>query len=85
MQEISKNHGPESPIEEKEDVFFSTHINEYCIPAPLQIAQAFAFESTYQSTAIGSHAAWKYLSSSELGHHLDKHWRQVWSMIQARN
>ncbi len=84
MKKICENHGACSPQEEQEDVFFSRHMSKYCKPAPLQIAQAFASESMYQSTAIGSHAAWKYFSSAELADHLDKHWRQVWAMVHPK-
>ena len=82
MQAICQDHGRLSDDREQEDVFFSRHIKQYREPPPLQIAQAFAFESSYHPS-IGSHAAWKYLSSAELAEHLDQHLRQVWAMVQA--
>ena len=83
MQTICQHHAHQSPPEEMEDVFFSRHLNRLGQTAPLEVAQAFACESRYQPTAIGSHAAWKYWSSSELAEHLDEHWRQVWSLKEA--
>jgi len=80
MQEICEQHSANSPSEEMEDVFFSRHLKGICQPAPLDIAQAFACESRYQATAIGSHAGWKYWSSRELADHLERHWKHVWSM-----
>ena len=83
MRAICQQQGHLSSVEEMEDVFFSRHLSAVCKPAPLEVAQAFACESRYQPTAIGSHAAWKYWSSPELAEHLDQHWRQTWSMNEA--
>jgi len=83
MRAICERHGSHSTSEEMEDVFFSRHISRLCETAPLEIAQAFASESRYQPTAIGSHAGWKYWSSIELADHLDRHWRNVWSLSEA--
>ena len=80
MSKICEEFGLSSLSEEQEDVFFSRHISKYCQPPPLQIAKAFACESTYQQNSIGSHAAWKYFTSSELAEHLDRQFRQVLSM-----
>ena len=84
MQAICQDHGQLSDEREMEDVFFSRHIQQYKEPPPLQIAQAFAFESSYHPS-IGSHAAWKYLSSAELAEHLDQHLRHVWAMAHRSN
>ena len=85
MQAICNEQAIHSPAEEMEDVFFSRHLNSIspAPPPPLEVAQAFACESRYQPTAVGSHAAWKYWSSAELAEHLDQHWRQAWSMNEA--
>ena len=50
--------------QEAEDVFFSRHISKVSTPAPLDIAQAFSTETTYNPNAIGSHACclWKALT-----------------------
>lgn len=83
MLEICKQQAQFSPMEEMEDVFFSRHLRSACQAAPLEVAQAFACESRYQATAIGSHAGWKYWSSSDLADHLDRHWRQAWSALDT--
>ena len=51
---------------------------------PLEIAQAFASETTYNPQAIGSHASWKFLSSADLADHLDQHLRAAWAMAEAQ-
>lgn len=70
---------------EMEDVFFSKNIQKYCEPAPLEIAKAFACESRYNASSIGSHAAWKYFNSIELGEHLENHWKHTWALAMARS
>jgi len=84
MIEICERWGNQSPYTEAEDVFFSRHITKASAVAPLEVAQAFACETTYNPNSIGSHAAWKYLTSSQLADHLDKHLRAAWSMVLAR-
>jgi hypothetical protein len=83
MQHISSQWGANSPATEMEDVFFSRHLARCGQPAPLAIAQSFACESMYHPSAIGYHSAWKYFTSTELAEHLDRHMRQVWSIIQS--
>jgi hypothetical protein len=83
MQAICQQQGHLSPAEEMEDVFFSRHLNSVQQAAPLEAAQAFACESRYQPSAIGSHGAWTYWTSAELAEHLDQHWRQTWSLNEA--
>ncbi len=83
MHTICKEKSGNSFKEEQEDVFFSRHIATYSNPAPLNIAKAFACESTYNPEALGSHAAWKYFDGSELGEHLEKHWKQIWGIINS--
>ena len=51
---------------------------------PLEIAQAFSTETTYNPRAIGSHACWNFLSSTDLADHLDQHLRAAWAMAEAR-
>ena len=85
MQEICNRWGTSSPNEEAEDVFFSRHISKISTPAPLDIAQAFATETTYNPNAIGSHACWKFLVGSDLAHHFESHLREVWAMTTALN
>ena len=84
MLAICKRWGSSSPAEELEDVFFSRHVAQVASVPPLEIAQAFASETTYNPHAIGSHACWKFLSSSDLADHLDQHLRAAWAMVQAR-
>jgi len=83
MVDICERYAVHSADEEMEDVFFSRHLNSIHKAAPLEMAQAFACESRYQETAIGSHAGWKYWSSMQLAEHLDRHWRHVWSLADA--
>ena len=84
MLTICERWGSSSPAEELEDVFFSRHVAGVASVPPLEIAQAFASETTYNPHAIGSHACWKFLSSAELADHLDQHLRTAWSMVEAR-
>ena len=49
-------------------------------PAPLEIAQAFATETTYNPNAVGSHACWKFLDGGDLAHHFEQHLREAWAM-----
>ena len=84
MLAICERWGSSSPVEELEDVFFSRHVARITSMPPLEIAQAFASETTYNALAIGSHACWKFLSSSDLAEHLDQHLRAAWSMTEAR-
>ena len=83
MREICARYAQQSPTEEMEDVFFSRHLNHIGAAAPLQVAQAFACESRYLATAIGSHAGWKYWSSMELADHLERHWKQAWALAET--
>ena len=75
--------GSIQPGQEAEDVFFSRHIGKVSTPAPLEIAQAFATETTYNPNAIGSHACWKFLEGSDLAHHFEQHLREAWAMTTA--
>ena len=84
MIEICDRWGNQSPYTEAEDVLFSRHISKICGVAPLEVAQAFACETTYNQNAIGSHAVWKFMSSNQLADHLDKYLRATWSMVLAR-
>ena len=84
MRAICECWGAQSPAEEQEDVFFSRHVARIAAMPPLEIAQAFAMETTYNPAAIGSHACWKFLSSADLADHLSQHLRAAWSMAQAR-
>ena len=84
MLAICERWGSSSPAKELEDVFFSRHVARVTSMPPLEIAQAFASETTYNSQAIGSHASWKFLSSADLADHLDQHLRAAWSMAEAR-
>ena len=83
MQTICEHWGASSPSLEAEDVFFSRHICKVSTPAPLDIAQAFATETTYNPNAIGSHACWKFLEGSDLAHHFEQHLREAWAMKSA--
>ena len=84
MVSICERWGSSSPAEELEDVFFSRHVARVASAPPLEIAQAFATETTYNPQAIGSHASWKFLSSADLADHLDQHLRAAWAMAEAR-
>ena len=84
MVAICEQWGLSSPDEELEDVFFSRHVAHIASVPPLEIAQAFATETTYNPQAIGSHACWKFLSSSDMADHLDQHLRAAWAMAEAR-
>ena len=84
MVAICERWGSSSPGEELEDVFFSRHVARFASVPPLEIAQAFATETTYNPKAIGSHACWKFLSSFEMADHLDQHLRAAWAMAEAR-
>ena len=83
MFEICERWGSSSPEEELEDVFFSRHVAQIATVPPLEIAQAFATETTYNRTAIGSHSCWKFLTSADLADHLDQHLRAAWAMAQT--
>ena len=83
MQSICERWGPSSPDQEAEDVFFSRHISKVSTPAPLDIAQTFAMETTFNSNAIGSHACWKFLEGPHLAHHFEEHLRETWAMTTA--
>ena len=83
MQTICERWGKLSPNQEAEDVFFSRHISKVSTPAPLDIAQTFATETTYNPNAVGSHACWKYLKGPELAHHFEQHLREAWAMTKA--
>ena len=80
METICKRWGRSSPDQEAEDVFFSRHISKITTPASLDIAQAFATETTYNPHAIGSHACWKFLDGPDLAHHYEHHLREAWAM-----
>ena len=84
MLAICERWGSSSPAEELEDVFFSRHISGVAAVPPLEIAQAFATETTYNPQAIGSHACWKFFNSADLAIHLDQHLRAAWAMSEAR-
>jgi len=84
MKEICSKWGSSSPAEELEDVFFSRNVAKIVEPPPLEIAQAFAMETTYNPRAIGSHACWKYLSSADLAEHLEQHLKIAWAMAEAK-
>ena len=84
MLAICERWGSSSPVEELEDVFFSRHLARITSVPPLEIAQAFASETTYNPQAIGSHACWKFFSSADLAEHLDQHLRAAWGMAEAR-
>ena len=84
MLSICEHWGSSSPTEEMEDVFFSRHVARIASAPPLEIAQAFAIETTFNPQAIGSHACWKFLSSGDLANHLDQHLRAAWAMAEAR-
>ena len=83
MQTISERWGKYSEDKEAEDVFFSRHISKICKPAPLEIAQAFATETTYNPNAVGSHACWKFLDGADLANHFESHLREAWAMANA--
>ena len=83
MQTICERWGPSSQYKEAEDVFFSRHICKISSPAPLDIAQAFATETTYNPNAVGSHACWKFLDGTNLAHHFEQHLREAWAMTTA--
>lgn len=83
MQTICEYWGKCSPNSEAEDVFFSRHISKVSTPAPLEISQAFATETTYNPNAIGSHACWKFLDGADLAHHFEQHLREAWAMTKA--
>ena len=84
MVTICERWGSSSPTEELEDVFFSSHTARVASMPPLEIAQAFATETTYNPRAIGSHACWKFFNSADLADHLDQHLRAVWAMAEAQ-
>ena len=84
MVAICERWGSSSPAKELEDVFFSRHVARITSVPPLEIAQAFASETTYNPQAIGSHASWKFLSSADLADHLDQHLRAAWAMAEAQ-
>ena len=83
METICKHWGESSADQEAEDVFFSRHISKVSTPAPLDIAQAFSAETTYNPNAIGSHACWKFLEGPDLAHHFEQHLRESWAMSTA--
>lgn len=84
MVKIAERWGIYSPREEMEDVFFSRHIARITSPPPLEIAQAFSTETTYNPHSIGSHACWKYLTNAEMSDHLNRHLKSTWAMVQAK-
>ena len=84
MLTICERWGSSSPTEELEDVFFSRHVARVASVPPLEIAQAFSTETTYNPRAIGSHASWKFLSSADLADHLAQHLRAAWAMAEAQ-
>lgn len=84
MLTICERWGSSSPTEELEDVFFSRHIARVASVPPLEIAQAFSTETTYNPKAIGSHASWKFLSSADLADHLSQHLQAAWAMTEAQ-
>ena len=84
MLAICERWGSSSPAGELEDVFFSRNVAKVAAVPPLEIAQAFASETTYNPQAIGSHACWKFLSSADLADHLDQHLRAAWAMAEAQ-
>ena len=84
MLAICEQLGSSSPATELEDVFFSRHVARFATAPPLEIAQAFALETTYNPQAIGSHACWKFLNSAHLAEHLDQHLRATWAMAKAK-
>ena len=83
MAEACKNWGDNSPDTEAEDVFFSRYVPQLMALPPLEIAQAFATETTYNPMAVGSHACWKFLHSRDLADHLSQHLRSASSMANA--
>ena len=83
MEKVSQIWGCESPITEAEDVFFSRHTPKLVTPPPLEVAQIFATETTYNSVAVGSHACWKYLNSCDIAEHLIQHLRNASAMANA--
>ena len=83
MAQTCKNWGRNSPETEAEDVFFSRHVPQLMKLPPLEIAQAFATETTYNPMATGSHACWKFLHSRDLADHLSQHLRSASSMANA--
>ena len=83
METICERWGKASPDQEAEDVFFSRHISKVSKPAPLDIAQVFATETTYNPNTVGSHACWKFLKGSELANHFEQHLREAWAMTTA--
>ena len=83
MAKACENWGSNSPETEAEDVFFSRNVPNIMPLPPLEIAQAFATESTYNPMAVGSHACWKFLHSSDLADHLSQHLRNASSMANA--
>ena len=84
MLTICQRWGSASPAEEMEDVFFSRNVSRIATPPPLEIAEGFATETTYNPRAIGSHACWKFLKSADLADHLDQHFRAAWAMAEAK-
>ena len=83
MAQACINWGNDSPDTEAEDVFFSRHVPQLRPLPPLEIAQAFAMETTYNPTAVGSHACWKFLHSRDLSDHLSQHLRSASAMANA--
>ena len=83
MIEVCKQWAEKSPDNEAEDVFFSRHIPHIAKMPPIEIAKAFATESSYNPMSIGSHACWKFLSSNDLADHLVEHLRNASSMANS--
>ena len=83
MAQTCKNWGSNSPETEAEDVFFSRNVPQLMALPPLEIAQAFATETTYNPMAIGSHACWKFLHSRDLADHLSQHLRSASAMANS--
>ena len=63
MLAICERWGSSSPTEEMEDVFFSRHVARITSMPPLEIAQAFASETTYNPQAIGAGPAGNSLAA----------------------
>ena len=83
MARTCQEWGKNSPETEAEDVFFSRHVPKLMPLPPLEIAQAFATETTYNPLAVGSHACWKFLHSRDLADHLSQHLKNASSMANA--
>ena len=57
---------------------------KWSTPAPLDIAQAFSAETTYNPNAVGSHACRKFLEGPDLAHHFEQHLREsLWAGVNG--